>query len=180
MSKPPSGSLIHAGMSHGVFTQCASCYITAKKLEMDLCTKCHLSCSLYSCRSRQWSSPFAVVQGYIPCPLTNNELGCKWNSFCDCMFMPKWVKLLLYSFVFGWTLKPIHSLLANFGWYLVQVFIPYWSFEYTKAVTYTVVKVGSCLKRRAKILHMHFCGFHSYIYFFCPLGVEFRGEGYKV
>ena len=66
----------------------------------------------------------------------------------------KGVELLLYSSVFGWILKTIHTLLANFGWYLVQVFIPYWSFEYTKAVIYTAVKVGGCIGQLRKILQL--------------------------
>ena len=37
--------------------------------------------------------------------LAKNKLGCKWNSFCSCIFYQKGVELRLYSYVIGWTLK---------------------------------------------------------------------------
>ena len=55
--------------------------------------------------------------------LTNNK--CKQNSFCDCIFV-------LYSCIIGWTLKPIH----------MQIFMSYWNFEYTKALTLHCGKSG--------------------------------------
>jgi len=46
---------------------------------------------------------------------------------------------LLYSCTIRWTLKTIHALLTKlaFGEYLcafMQIFMPYWNYEYTKAV----------------------------------------------
>ena len=55
--------------------------------------------------------------------LANSKLGCKWNSFCNCIFLPKGVELRLYSCVIGWTLKNIHALWANFG--AVSIFLNY-------------------------------------------------------
>ena len=76
--------------------------------------------------------------------LANNELGCKWNSLCDCMFVPKEGGTVP---TIGWTLKNIHALLAN----LWAVFMFYastyschiiWNFEYTKTVTLHCSKSG--------------------------------------
>ena len=50
--------------------------------------------------------------------------------------------LSLYSCIIGWTLKTIHAILTNlWGVFMsfMQLFMPYWNFEYTKAL----VKVGS-------------------------------------
>ena len=63
-----------------------------KKLEVDLTLKGHLSCSLDSSRLRWWSTSFC--KGIVLHPvqwrfIANNELGCKWNPFCDCIFVQK-------------------------------------------------------------------------------------------
>ena len=45
-------------------------------------------------------------------------------------------------YIHGWTLKKIHALLANIWAVFIQVFILYWNFEYTKAVTLYGAKSG--------------------------------------
>ena len=52
------------------------------------------------------------------------------------------MELLLYSCIIGWTLKTIHAALTNLWGVFVQIFMPYWNFEHTKAVTLHFGKVG--------------------------------------
>ena len=72
-----------------------------------------------------WFKVISLVQWRF---IANNELGWKWNSFCDCMFVPKGGVLLdgLWKiFMHYWLI---------FRQYLCA-FMPYGNFEYTKAVT---------------------------------------------
>ena len=53
---------------------------------------------------------------------------------CDCIFVPKKGVAIFMYYNIGWTLKTIEY----FGEYLcafMQIFMPYWNFECTKALT---------------------------------------------
>ena len=57
--------------------------------------------------------------------LVNNELGCKWNSFCDCIFVPKGsVTLTIYSCIIniGCTLKIIQCTILTNYWGVFMCF----------------------------------------------------------
>ena len=72
--------------------------------------------------------------------LAKHELGCKWTSFCNCIFLQK---KGVESGILGWTF--MHNRWTS-GWCVrtvfVQLVMSYFNFEYTKAVTYTVENVG--------------------------------------
>ena len=69
--------------------------------------------------------------------LAKHELG---NSFCNCIFCQKGVELCPYSYVYNWmNTENIHTLWWTSWWCLCNYSC---LIEYTKAVIYTVVKVG--------------------------------------
>ena len=57
--------------------------------------------------------------------------------------------------IIGWTLKTIHALLTNLcmGSIFVLNIMPYWNFEYTKALTLHYVKVGGGIYPATEITH---------------------------
>ena len=55
---------------------------------------------------------------------------------------------------YRWTLKSIHALLTNHWGIFMQIFMPYWKFEYTKALKpYTVEKVGGGIDPATEVTH---------------------------
>ena len=89
----------------------------------------------------QWFSVTPLVQWRF---LANNKLGCKWNSFCHCFFCPKrecnshyiihvWLDGLWKLFMHYW---------LTFGECFMEIFMPYWNLEYTKALTLHCAKSG--------------------------------------
>ena len=60
------------------------------------------------------------------------------------MFVPKGVELSLYSCIIGLTLKNTHAM---------QVFMPYWKFEYTKDVTLHCGKSGGGIDPATEVTH---------------------------
>ena len=88
----------------------------------------------------QWLSVKPLVQWRF---LANNKLCCKWNSFCVSIFCPKrrcnshYIHVLLDGL---WKLSMHYWL--TFGEYFCPFFVPYWYFEYTKALTLHCVESG--------------------------------------
>ena len=67
----------------------------------------------------------------------------KWNSFCDRIFVPK-RSVTLTIFMYYWIDSENYSCTIDYplGCICVLLFMPYWNFEYTKAVTLHCGKSG--------------------------------------
>ena len=120
-----------------------------KKLEVDLTPK--MSSQLQCGFIQVQVVVHLLLQGFRVTPLVqwrflaNNELGCKWYSFCDCTFVPKeggTVAIFMYYWMDSE--KYFMHCWLTFRQYLcfMQVFMPYWNFDYTKAVTLYCGKSG--------------------------------------
>ena len=75
----------------------------------------------------------------------------KWNSFCDCIFVPKrGVTLTIYHVLLEWTLKTIHALWGVFVCFYANIhaILEPWIHK-----GYTVVKVGGGIDPATEVTH---------------------------